>query len=43
MTSDRPYRLGMPVEEAVGILRAGKGSQFDPEVVDAFIAVLEKK
>ena len=36
MTSDRPYRSGMRVAEAVAELRAGAGTQFDPAVVDAF-------
>lgn len=43
MTSDRPYRLGMPEEKAVSILQECKGTQFDPEIVDAFIKSLEKK
>jgi len=36
MTADRPYRAGMHVSDAVGELRAGAGTQFDPAVVDAF-------
>lgn len=39
MTSDRPYRPGMTKEEALQELRAYKGSQFDPYVVDAFVDV----
>ncbi|MDQ0918917.1 HD-GYP domain-containing protein [Paenibacillus sp. V4I5] len=30
MTSDRPYRKGMPVEKALAILAEGKGTQWDP-------------
>lgn len=37
MTSDRPYRKGMPVERALGILREGRGIQWDARVVDAFV------
>ena len=37
MTTDRPYRSGMPVSKAVGILRQGRGQQWDPQVVDAFL------
>ncbi|HMC68925.1 MAG TPA: HD-GYP domain-containing protein [Mycobacteriales bacterium] len=33
MTSDRPYRRAMSVEQALGELRANAGSQFDPTVV----------
>jgi HD-GYP domain-containing protein (c-di-GMP phosphodiesterase class II) len=37
MTSNRPYRRGMLVEKAAGILRAGRGVQWDGAVVDAFL------
>jgi putative nucleotidyltransferase with HDIG domain len=37
MTSDRPYRKGMPIEKAFSILEEGKGTQWDPEFVDAFL------
>ena len=40
MTSDRPYRASLPQETAVEELRRGAGSQFDPQVVDAFLSVL---
>jgi diguanylate cyclase (GGDEF)-like protein/putative nucleotidyltransferase with HDIG domain len=40
MTSDRVYRAGMPVEDAVEELRRCAGSQFDQGVVDAFLGVL---
>lgn len=43
MTSDRPYRKGMEIEEARGILLENKGSQFDPELLKTFIAILDKK
>jgi diguanylate cyclase (GGDEF)-like protein len=36
MTTDRPYRTRLPVEEAVRRLGASSGSQFDPTVVAAF-------
>ena len=36
MTTDRPYRLAMSVEEAYSELKKYRGSQFHPEVVDAF-------
>jgi HD-GYP domain-containing protein (c-di-GMP phosphodiesterase class II) len=41
MTSARPYRDAMPVELARSRLRQAAGTQFDPEVVDAFDAILE--
>jgi diguanylate cyclase (GGDEF)-like protein len=37
MTSDRPYRKAMPLQEACRRLRENAGSQFDPEVVEAFM------
>ena len=41
MTSDRPYRRGMPFERAEQILRDGRGKQWDEEVVDAFFRILD--
>jgi putative two-component system response regulator len=40
MTSDRPYRPGMATERAAGILAAGAGSQWDPELVNVFVESL---
>ena len=40
MTTDRPYRSAMPLAEAREELRAGRGSQFDPTVIDALITIL---
>jgi HD-GYP domain-containing protein (c-di-GMP phosphodiesterase class II) len=37
MTTDRPYRKRLPVEEARRRLREGAGTQFDPVVVDVFL------
>jgi HD-GYP domain-containing protein (c-di-GMP phosphodiesterase class II)/putative methionine-R-sulfoxide reductase with GAF domain len=39
MTTDRPYRRRMGTEEAARRLREASGSQFDPAVVDAFLAL----
>ena len=39
MTGPRPYRLGVSEEVALAELRRCAGSQFDPEVVDAFCAL----
>jgi diguanylate cyclase (GGDEF)-like protein len=41
MTSDRPYRKGLPVEEAYRRLKESAGSQFDPDVVNALMWVFE--
>ncbi|MEO7717773.1 MAG: HD domain-containing phosphohydrolase [Capsulimonas sp.] len=37
MTTDRPYRKGMPREQALAILKDGAGSQWDPKCVAAFL------
>ncbi|WML38391.1 HD-GYP domain-containing protein [Neobacillus sp. OS1-2] len=39
MTSSRSYRSALPVEEAYQRIIEGKGSQFDPILVDEFIKV----
>jgi HD-GYP domain-containing protein (c-di-GMP phosphodiesterase class II) len=39
MTTDRPYRSRLPVEEACRRLREAVGSQFDPIVVEVFLAL----
>ena len=39
MVSDRPYRRGMPHEDAVAELRRNAGTQFDSRVVEAFAAL----
>jgi len=41
MTSDRPYRAALSPEIALAELREAAGSQFDPELVAAFIATRE--
>jgi diguanylate cyclase (GGDEF)-like protein len=43
MTTDRPYRAAMSVELACSEIRAHTGTQFDPRVVDAFLATLSKR
>jgi putative nucleotidyltransferase with HDIG domain len=37
MTSDRPYRLGMPTEEARQEINRCAGTQFDPVIAGAFL------
>ena len=40
MTSDRPYRRALPFDEAVDEISHRGGTQFDPEVVKAFLKVV---
>ena len=42
MTSDRPYRKGMPAEVAFAEVEKQTGKQFDPECAEAFLAIKER-
>ena len=42
MTSDRPYRKGMPSKKALDEIRERSGIQFDPEVVDVFSRIITR-
>jgi HD-GYP domain-containing protein (c-di-GMP phosphodiesterase class II) len=42
ITSDRPYRRASSFESGRQIIRECSGTQFDPEVVSAFLSVPEK-
>jgi HD-GYP domain-containing protein (c-di-GMP phosphodiesterase class II) len=42
MTTDRSYRKALPLHEAIAELRRTSGTQFDPQVVDALIATVER-
>ncbi|WP_322923507.1 HD-GYP domain-containing protein [Paenibacillus campi] len=43
MTSDRPYRQGMPKERAIAILEEGRGTQWDPQLATLFIDDYRRK
>jgi diguanylate cyclase (GGDEF)-like protein len=43
MVADRPYQPSMNVDDAIAELRRCAGSQFDPEVVEAFCEVLGRR
>ncbi len=40
LTSDRVYRPALPSRSAVRLMKEERGGHFDPEVLDAFVAVL---
>ncbi len=40
MTTDRPYRKAMPVEDALAIIESGLGTHFHTELGRAFIAMI---
>jgi putative two-component system response regulator len=42
MVTDRPYRAALPQAEAIDRLRAGSGTQFDPDLLAIFIQMLEQ-
>jgi HD-GYP domain-containing protein (c-di-GMP phosphodiesterase class II) len=41
MTSHRPWRRALEKDEAIKEIRKGAGTQFDPKVVDAFLATIQ--
>jgi HD-GYP domain-containing protein (c-di-GMP phosphodiesterase class II) len=43
LTSNRPYRDGMPLEKAIAILESVKGSQLDADLVDIFITKVRER
>jgi len=42
MTSDRPWRPALPMAEAVAELQSHAGTKYDPQVVRAFLQVIER-
>ncbi|MCG2585260.1 two-component system response regulator [Massilia sp. TS11] len=42
LISRRVYKDGMSHEQAVAIMRAGRGSHFDPDILDAFLAIQDQ-
>lgn len=42
LTSDRAYRRAFPVDEALAIMREGRGTQFDPQILDLFLACFDE-
>ncbi len=37
LTSERPYKSAFPHSEAIEVIANGRGSHFDPDIVDAFL------
>ncbi|MCB1773566.1 MAG: two-component system response regulator [Gammaproteobacteria bacterium] len=42
LVSRRVYKPAMPIQEAIDMIVAGRGSHFDPDVVDAFLANIDR-
>jgi HD-GYP domain-containing protein (c-di-GMP phosphodiesterase class II) len=43
LTSDRPYRQALNREYAIEMIKQGCGSQYDPEIVQAFLEVMAQE
>jgi diguanylate cyclase (GGDEF)-like protein len=43
MTTDRPYRKGLTAERAIQEITDGRGTQFDPDLAQVFIRMIERK
>ena len=43
MTSDRPYRKAMPVSDALAEIIRSSGSQFEPDLVEAFVELVRER
>ncbi len=42
LISNRVYKVGVPHDQAVAIIFQGRGSHFDPDIVDAFIEIQDE-
>ena len=42
MTTDRPYRAALTPQRARAVLHSERGAQFDPNVVDAFLRLIDE-
>jgi putative two-component system response regulator len=42
LTWERPYKQPVPQEEAFDIIRNGRGTHFDPDLVDALFAICDE-
>jgi putative two-component system response regulator len=40
ITNDRPYRSAAPIEHALREIERGAGTQFDPNIAEAFVALM---
>ncbi|MBI2355183.1 MAG: response regulator [Deltaproteobacteria bacterium] len=42
LTSERPYKKVFSIDKALGIMREGRGTFFDPDLLDLFLANIEQ-
>ena len=43
LSAERPYKAGMEVKKVRGILAEGRGTHFDPSLVDAFLDIIARR
>src|SRR5918996_988199 len=43
LTQQRPYKAAWPIAEAIAEIERQRGRQFDPEIVDAFLRVIDQQ
>ena len=43
LTQKRPYKAAWPIVEAIAEIERQSTRQFDPEIVDAFLRVIEQQ
>jgi len=43
MTSERPYKRALTLEEAIEELKRCSGTQFDPKLVEILISIIEEE
>jgi HD-GYP domain-containing protein (c-di-GMP phosphodiesterase class II) len=43
MTSKRPYKRALTLEEAIEELKRCSGTQFDPKLVEIMVSVIEEE
>jgi HD-GYP domain-containing protein (c-di-GMP phosphodiesterase class II) len=43
MSSHRPYRPGLGIEQALGEVMRGRGTTYDPDVTDACLRLFREK
>jgi putative nucleotidyltransferase with HDIG domain len=43
LTSDRPYRQALNREHAIEMIKQGRGSRYDPDIVQAFLEVMAQE
>jgi putative two-component system response regulator len=42
LSNERPYKDALPMQDCLNILEEGRGTHFDPHILDAFLACLNK-